>query len=184
MKRTELIKLLKFFNSYYQKKFEYPKDDTDDTKLMQETWYMFLKEYDYSIIRIAAKKLAINKEWPPTPGEIVKEVENLQKSPEDKLTAGEAWEIVIGAISKYGYFHHPGKVKEEIPDKALRAAEAVGLNLIARQGGESFVMNSYMKVYRNIADKREKLECLPESVQDEVKQLEDKCTLQIEGESK
>lgn len=181
MKKSELVKLLKFLNSYYQQKFEYPKSDKADTKMLQETWFMFLGEYDYNIVRTATKKLVANKEWPPTPGELVKEIENLQKSAEDKLTAGEAWEQVVEAIGRYGYFHNPGKVKEAIPDKALRAAEVVGLDLIARQGGESFVMNSYMKVYRNLADKREKVETLPGAVREEVRQLEEKCTMQIEG---
>ena len=174
MKKAELVKLLKFLNSYYQQKFEYPKADKTENKMLQETWMMFLGEYDYNLIRTAVKKVVVNKEWPPTPGEIVKEIEQLTRSDEDKLTAGEAWERVTEAIRKHSYLYNPEKVKESLPDKALRAAEVVGLNLIARKGGDSYIMNSYMKVYNNLEDKNREYEMLPNSMKEEVKQLSDR----------
>src|SRR6056297_377994 len=65
----------------------------------------------------------------------------------ERLTAGEAWEKVVEAIKKHSYLYNPEKVREVLPDRALRAAEVVGLNLITRKGGDSFVMNTYLKVY-------------------------------------
>ena len=61
MKKSEMVKLLKFLNSYYQQKFDYPKENKQDTKMMIETWYMFLGEYDYKMVRTAIKKLVVNK---------------------------------------------------------------------------------------------------------------------------
>jgi len=174
MKKTELIKLLKFLNSYYQQKFEYPKSDKTENIMLQETWMMFLGEYDYNLVKTAVKKIVVNKEWPPTPGEIVKEIEQLKMSDEDKLIAGEAWERVIEAIRRHGYLYNPQKVREALPNKALRAAEVVGLNLISHKGGDSYIMNTYLKVYNNLEDKNRKYEMLPKSMRKEVKQLSDK----------
>ena len=104
MKKQEMVKLLKFLNSYYQKKFEYPKETKEDTKMLIETWYMFLGDYDYNLIRTAIKKMVVEKEWPPTPGELVKQIEKLKMSKEEKLSGSEAWSRLQEAINKYGRY--------------------------------------------------------------------------------
>ena len=175
MTKKEMVKLLKFLNSYYQQKFDYPKGNKQDTKMMIETWYMFLEEFDYQVVRTAVKKIVVNKEWPPTPGELVKEIKQMQTAEENKLTAGEAWNKVIKAIKKHSYFYNPEKVKEALPEKAKKAAYVVGFNLIARQGdGNSYVFNSFKEVYNNLADKEDKREMLPESVREDVEKVADK----------
>src|SRR6056297_770616 len=173
MKKAELIKLLKFLNSYYQQKFEFPKNDKSENKILQETWMMFLGEYNYYLIRTAVKKIVVSKEWPPTPGEILQELKKLTRPDEDKLTAGEAWELVIQAIRRHSYLYNPQKVKNSLPEKSLRAAEVVGLDLIAQKGGDSYVMNTYLKVYKNLEEKNREYEMLSSSMRAEVKQVFD-----------
>ena len=184
MTQKELIKILTFISNSYPHKFNFPCEDDADSKAIINTWATFLKDYDYKIVQTAVKKIIVNKpEWPPAVGELVREIENLQKSDDEKLTAGEAWEKVTEAIARHSYFYNPSEVKEALPEKALRAAEVVGFELIARKGGDSYVMNSYTKVYNNLEEKREKFELLPESVRKEVDELAEKFTiLQIEGE--
>ena len=173
MSKKEILKLLKYLDSYYEKNFELPTEE-DDLDIKVNTYYDFLGEYSFETVMVATKKLISRKKWPPTPGEIMKQIEELKISDEDKLIAGEAWERVIEAIRRHGYLYNPQKVREALPNKALRAAEVVGLNLISHKGGDSYIMNTYLKVYNNLEDKNRKYEMLPKSMRKEVKQLSDK----------
>jgi hypothetical protein len=92
MEKSEIIKILSYLNNCYSNRFKFPKpNDEDGTKLMVEVWHDLLKYYQYQLVVAAVKKLIINRpHWPPTPGEIVKEVEMLKLPDEAKITAGEA----------------------------------------------------------------------------------------------
>ena len=175
MTKTEVVRLLKFLNSYYQSKFQYPKDSKADNKLLQETWFMFLKEYDYRLIRVIVKKLVINSEWPPTPGEIIKEVEHLKASKEDKLSPGEAWELVLDIIGKYGTGDFIGQARDALPSKVLVTVGHVGgLNAIGKSDvGDTYLMNKFMKIYENIQAEEKTNKYLPGSVREEVEKLTD-----------
>lgn len=173
MTKKEVLKLLKYLDSYYEKNFELPTQE-DDLDIKVNTYYDFLGEYPFELLMTATKKLISRKEWPPTPGEIAEEIENMKKSEDEKFTAGEAWEEVLQAIKEHSYFYNPDKVKNRLPDKAKRAAEVVGFEVIAREGnGNTYVFNSFKEAYNNLAEKREKVELLPKSVRREVNQLAD-----------
>lgn len=79
MKRVELMSLLVFLSNAYPRKFNFPKRNKKDNKEFIETWYDFLKEFEYSTVEKAFKKLIIRKsEWPPTLGEVVKEIKRYE----------------------------------------------------------------------------------------------------------
>lgn len=170
MKKEELIKLLKFLNSYYQQKFEYPKSDTEDSKFIQETWYMFLGEYDYSLVRIAVKKLVVKKEWPPTPGEVVKQIEKLKMSDEDKLTGPEAWDQLCTAIHNYGRYREK-KLLESLPDRVVKAAKVTGMELIYMKGGDSFIQNRFIKTYEQLQERDFERQMLPGSIKKDIERI-------------
>ena len=174
MKKTEIIKLLKFINSYYQGKFDYPKEDKGDSKMIEETWYMFLEDYDYSIIRTAAKKIVIEKEWPPTPGEVVREIEKLKMPDEEKLSGQEAWGKVIELIRRYGVQYGREKILENITETSKEAIKAVGgLRTIGMSDeNETFLMNNFIKVYESFNKRKKETEMLPDSIKNDIKKIQ------------
>lgn len=175
MKKSELVKLLKFLNSYYQEKFKYPKADKSDNKMLQETWYMFLKDYDYNLVRTATKKLVIKKEWPPTPGEIVKEMEKLMLDSNDRLTAGEAWNKVLEAIRKYGTQYNRDKVKEMLPELVMEAVKGVGgLQAIGMSNmNETYMMSQFKRSYNSLKEREDDQRLLPNSLKKDIQRLSD-----------
>ncbi len=175
MTRAEVVKLLKFLNSYYQSKFQYPKDSKAENKLLQDTWFMFLKEYDHRLTSAIVKKLVINSEWPPTPGEIIKEAEHLKDLKENKLTPGKAWELVLDVIGKYGTGDFIGQARDALPSKVLVAVGHVGgLNAIGKSDvANTYLMDKFMKIYENIQVEEKSNRYLPGSVREEVEKLTD-----------
>ena len=99
MKKSDILALFKILQAYYGKKFDLP-EKPENLELMILTWYEFLAEYDYEIVKVAAKRLMVNSEWAPTPGEIIKEIETLKVPEVEQLDAGQAWELVLSAIDR------------------------------------------------------------------------------------
>lgn len=174
MKKTEIIKVLKFINSYYQNKFEYPKEDEADTKMMNATWYMFLEDYDYNEVTASLKKLVINKpKWPPTPGELIQEINNNRnRGNPNKISGAEAWQKITRAIRVHGWFYNPKKVKKSLPESVLKAGNIIGLNVIANsKEGDTYLMNRFIKVFEDIKQNQDEVDMLPEGVKKDFEKI-------------
>ena len=182
MKKTELIKLLKFLNNYYQKKFEYPKSNTEETKMLQETWMMYLKEYDYKLVATATKKIVTEKEWPPTPGEIMKQIEKLQMPEEEKITGQEAWAQLVQAIQKYGRYNQK-EMLDSLPERVANAARIVGLEVIY-MNNDSFIQNRYINTYNQMQDRDHEREMLPGNIKSDIEMIEREKVEQLSKEMK
>jgi len=175
MKKSEIVKMLKFLDNFYNNLFTFPRGTEQDTESLIETWYLFLGEYDYSIASSALKKLVMNRtEYPPNPGHLVNEIENmLHESDPNQLSGPEAWHMVIDAIQRHSYLYNPDKVKDALPETALKAAEVTGLNTIARSAdSDTFIMNRFIKTYEQIQQHENERKMLPGSVREEVEKIE------------
>lgn len=168
-----MVKMLSFLDNYYNAKFEYPKQDDDETEALTETWYLFLGDYEYKIASTALKKLVIDKPtWPPTPGELVKQIQKMitQDDPVN-ITGPKAWQMVIDAIDKHSWTYNPKKVKEVLPEPVLKAAQVTGFNII-NTGDPSFTRNQFIKTYEQIQQHEKERLMLPESIRKDVERLE------------
>lgn len=174
MKKSEMVKILKFLNNYYGAKFKYPKESDMDTKQVTETWYIFLGEYDYNVVSASLKKLVVNKpKWAPTPGEVIQEInKNINRDNPNQITGAEAWNKVLRAIEKHSWFYNPEEVKAALPDTVLKAAEVTGLSAIAKStDGDSFIMNRFIKTFEQMKEHHNEREMLPGGIKEDVDKL-------------
>ena len=180
MKKSEILKLIRYMNSFYGKRFEIPTASASlDMKV--NTFYKFLKDYDYKITELATDRLIANKEWPPTPGEITQEIERLKAPEEDRLTAGEAWELVLKLIRVYGVMYNAKEVEKRLPRKVLKAVNQVGglRNIGMSDENDSYYMNHFCRVYDSVSQAIDMDERLPEGIKRDIERLTG--NLQIEG---
>lgn len=165
MEKSECIKILSYLNNCYNNRFKFPKANDKDgtrTKLMVEVWYDLLQYYEYQLIVAALKKLIINRpEWPPTPGEIVKEVERLTMPEQSKITAGEAWHLALKAVHKYGYYN-PKKGMESLPPAVRETVRNFGgFAALCHSQDTSYVKNQFIKLFQEVELKRKDTAYLP-----------------------
>lgn len=172
MTKEQVLGLLKYINSYYRNRFELP-NNKDELKAIVVTWHDFLSEIDYSKAQIAVKKLMVEKEWPPTPGEIAREVKKLQAPKEDRLTAGEAWEMVLKAIRKYGVLYGTKEAEASLPRKVLKAVNAIGglKNIGMSDENDTYFMNQFYRVYNDVSQAIDEYDRLPDGIRREVEAL-------------
>ena len=164
-----MIKLLKFLNSYYQQKFEFPKDATEDTNFLVEAWYIFLGDYDYNLVTTAAKKLVVDKEWPPTPGELVKEIEKLQMPDIEQIIGAEAWGLLQDAIKRYGRYRED-ELFASLPKRVVKAAKVTGVDTIYNDNS-SFMMSRYINTYELMQEHDFERQLLDPSTRKEIERL-------------
>lgn len=177
MKNSELVKVLTFISNCYPNKFEYPKQNDTDTEMLEQTWLIFLKDYDYQLVTTALKKLIINKpEWPPTVGELVQAIEDIKTPVSDKLTGGEAWRMVIEAIRKYGVVYGTKEAMSSLPERVQKAVECVGgLRVIGMSDeNDTYLMSQFIRIYNELTEKEIKQEKLPKSVREDIEKLTQK----------
>jgi hypothetical protein len=170
MTKTEVIKLLTYLNHCYPGKFKFPKTDKRENKVLIQIWYGFLKLYDSNTVSAVLKKLIIiSGHWPPTVGEIVKEIETLKLPAEEKITAGEAWSLVLRAVRTYGYYNArlamrslPAKVRETVEHFGGFAA------ICHSKENDNYVRSHFLKLYQEVNRENEELMYLPDTIRDEL----------------
>ena len=173
MKKTELIKVLTFISNAYPNKFSFPRKNKNDNKIFIETWYSFLKDYNYNLVKIGVKKIIINKAtWPPTVGELVKEIEKLKMNESDKLTGAEAWAIALEAVRKYG-FYDMAQAMKDMPSLVKKSVECFGGYdaLCHSKVQDSYSRQNFIRIYEDLARKNNNSKFLPSSIYNEVQAL-------------
>src|SRR5690554_916111 len=176
MDRTDLVKVLTFISNSYPGKFEFPLGSREETKFFTETWYSFLKDYDYQLVRTAVKKLIINKQsWPPAVGELVHEIESIITPAEEKLSGGEAWQLTLEAVRKYGYYR-AGQAMKSLPPLVKKTVQCFGgfAAVCHSEIHSSFARQNFIKIYKELASKKQNNDFLPPSLREETRTIADK----------
>jgi len=176
MTRTNLVKVLTFISNSYPGKFKYPLDSREETKFFTETWYSFLQDYDYQLVRTAVKKLIVNKPtWPPAVGELVHEIESLITPAKDKISGGEAWQLALEAVRKYGYYQ-AGQAMDSLPQMVQKAVQCYGgFDAVCHSEiHSSFARQNFIKIYQELVNKKRRAELLPPSLRKETKAITDR----------
>lgn len=164
MKKSEVIKILSYLNNCYSNRFKFPKENDDQAdEMMIKVWHDLLKHYQYQLVVAAVKKLIINQpKWPPTPGEIVQEVEMLKLPDEAKITAGEAWFLAIEAVRKHGYYNSKEGM-DSLPDSVREAVRNFGgFAALCHSEDNNYVKDRFIKIYQEIDLRNKETLYLPE----------------------
>lgn len=165
MKKSQVLELLKYINTYYGKRFEIPNNKAE-LAMKIETWYDFLQDYDYKETQVVTQRLISVREWAPTPGEIIDELNRIKTPEQDQLTPGEAWELVLRAIRIHGVLYNTKAAEASLPKKVLKAANCVGglRNIGMSNENDTYFMNQFCKVYEDVSRAIDMDQRLPESI--------------------
>lgn len=187
MTEKQMVKILKFISDIYTGKFEFPKETKEATKTMIQTWLTFLKDYPADIVFNAVKQLAVKEPvWPPTPGMIVQEINDIKSPEKDKLTGEDAFEMAVEAVRKYGSYN-VAEAKKALPPRVWKTIECMGgfdvLGMSDPQ--DTFFRKQFVDRYEQIKERETERASLPPSMREEVDQLVKKYGLPfaIEGET-
>ena len=170
LNKKDIIKLLTYLNHCYPGKFNFPKKSKRENEMLIEVWYDLLKQYDNKKMSCVIKKIVVNNgHWPPSVGEIVKEIEKINTPTSDKITAGAAWMLVLNAVRKFGYYNAKEGM-DSLPKKVRETVEHFGgfTAICHSEANNNYVRSHFMKLYQEVNRYNEEYMYLPISVKNEL----------------
>ena len=98
MNKQDAMKLIYVIRATYPKHFQ--NFGINDISQMADAWELHLGDYTYEQMSIGLKVYSISdtKGFPPSPGQVIDCYLRTLKSPEEEVTAAEAWEYVWKAM--------------------------------------------------------------------------------------
>ena len=173
MTAQEILKLIFVVKAAYPKSFErYTRADYDN---MQVAWGMALEDFSYAEASWGLKSFlkGDSKGFPPSPGQIVNEIQKMKFNPKTEMTAAEAWELVYKAICDLRW-DEPEIEFNKLPNVCKRAiGSAAGLVQIAMMDNEDVMIGEkarFIRQYDSIREHEKDYERLPNRVKELIEQ--------------
>lgn len=137
-----------------------------------EVYYDMLKDLDYELVMAAVKKVIASDEYPvlPTVGKIRKAAHDLCNM--DKVSAPEAWGIVVKAIRKHGYVSE-AEALASMPPEVAETVRFIGWRDLCLSEKPDVVRAQFMRMYEAHEKRKEELDMLPGDVRQLVGKLGD-----------
>ncbi|MGM0438758.1 MAG: replicative helicase loader/inhibitor [Bacillota bacterium] len=176
MTRQNLIKVLTFLSNSYHGKFKFPKKNKKENELLVESWYTYLQEYDYNLVKTSVKKAVVyHAEWPPTIGELIKEIQELKNSNKKTISPEKAWKIAKEAVRKYG-FYDAKRAKKSTPPLVWKAINLIGgySYLCHSKEHDTYLRSQFIKTYSSLIEEEKPERLLPSAVKEEIESFNNK----------
>lgn len=129
----------------------------------EQLWMRCLGDYQAKLIEAAVLAHVMTSKFPPTLADIAEQVQAIQASPDDQLSAGEAWGLVGKAVSKFGAWNEAGAL-EWLPSRAAAAVRGIGWQQICASTQPSVERAHFLKTYEQISAREAKEAKLSPSV--------------------
>lgn len=181
MNRQEAIKLIFVMKATYPKHFQ--NATTEDISNMADAWSFHLSEYTYEQMSMGLKIYTVSDKsgFPPSPGQIIDCYRKSLESPEDEVTAAEAWEFVWKAMCKLSW-ENPEEEFDKLPKNTQKAiGSASALKQMAMMETDHLMIGEkarFMRQYDAYKERENEYLKLPQAVRD---RIENKTVGRIEG---
>ena len=163
MNREQFTKIMSYVMAAIEKK---------PSKSTIEVYYDLLKDLDYDLAFAAVKKVIASDEYPvlPTVGKIRKAAHDLCTM--DRLSAPEAWGVVLKAIRKHGYFSE-AEALDSMPKEVAETVRFIGWRDLCLSEKPDVVRAQFMRMYEAHEKRKEEMNLLPADVRELVGKLGD-----------
>ena len=167
MSRKEVMQLIFIIKAGYPKFFQ--KTTKEEVDYMLEVWAMVMEDYDYKIACAGIKAfMSTDTEgFPPSPGQIIDHIHKLTEKPENKLSEGEVWEMVLKAIQNgiYGA-EDEFDALPPIVQRAVGSADVI--RAWAMEENVNVTQSNFLRSYRAVSTQAKEEAKIPQSVKAEI----------------
>lgn len=164
MTREETTSILSIIKAAYPRSYAHMK--SADAAAVLNLWAMQFKDDDYSLVSAAVQAYISSNTsgFEPSPGQI-REKMRLLSSPK-RMTAAEAWNIVLQAAKK-AYYKPAPAFKSLPPQLQIIIGNWESLESIERAAGTDLEVkkSNFIRLYNEQSAHDEELAALPETVQ-------------------
>jgi hypothetical protein len=153
MTKKDIAKLLAIIAAAY------PQFEANDLKV--SVWQEMLGDLNYELVQQAVKICILRSDFPPSIAAIRKSAADLA-SP-DKLSAAEAWGMVINAIRHYGSYRSVDAFKS-MPLEVTETAKLMGWQEMCRAENVEVIRGQFIKLYESQSKRAAERAILPEEM--------------------
>ena len=114
-------------------------------RLSIEVWFRAFHDQEFETAFRAVQKYIMFNKFPPTIAEIREEIINIT-NPQALKTGEQAWEEVVLAIKKFGYYQQ-SEAFNMLDEPTKRAVKAIGWGKICQSENVSFLRNNFIKMF-------------------------------------
>jgi hypothetical protein len=182
MNRQETIKLLAMFQANYP--YAYKHFDELMLQAAVQLWQQSLQDLDASLVYNIASKIMMTStdDFPPKIAVLRQECIKAS-NPEIFITPEEAWETVLRAIKKFGYYRQDEAFKT-FSEPIRRTVNYVGWANICRSENIGIERANFCKVYNSFETNNRERAVIPTAIFDRIQQLTEQKALEQPNESK
>lgn len=167
LNREETAKLFLMIKGNYPS--YYKSMDAVTSKLTISMWESALSDIPAHVVFSVAQKYMLQNVFPPTIAEI-REMVIKTTNPDALTSPEEAWEKVILAVKKYGYYQQPEAFRN-FSEPIARAVKAIGWQNICKSENIGIERSNFMKMY-NVMDQGNREEALlPKEIFDKLQKI-------------
>ena len=176
MNKQEAMKLLYVIKASYVRHFD--KFTNQDMSSMAEAWAFALSDITYESASIGLKVyMASEREgFPPSAGQIIDCYLRTLKSPEEEVTAAEAWEYVWKAMENLRW-DEPELEFNKLPKRIQKViGTASGLHEMASMNMSDLMIGEkarFIHEYNAYKDRESDYNRLPQTVRERIEQKQD-----------
>lgn len=166
MTREEFLALAKAMQTTYQRNNFLKEPEA------VAIWYNLLSDIPYPVASVALQRYMMTSKWPPTIADIREEA--MKVSQPEMIDSGEAWELVIKAVRKFGYYDQQGALNS-LPPLVREAAERFGFRELCDCNVENIntARAQFMRIYDQLVNRQRQDAVLPIAMHEEIARLRD-----------
>ena len=160
MTKAEVAKILTVLAAAY------PKFEVDDLKV--RVWHEMLGDLDYATANMAAKKLILENNFPPSIAEVRKAAMEILNP--EVMTAAEAWGEVERAVRVYGCYQEIEALASLSP-RTAKVVRQIGWREICLNEEPGVIRGQFLKMYQQVQERDHREMLLPADLRQGIQRL-------------
>lgn len=135
-------------------------------------WHGMLEDLPDEVVAVATKRMIATLKFPPTIADIREAVASAVQDAKGSVSAGDAWDKVIKAVHRYGYYR-PDQAREALGDEIWHAVEMIGgwSYLCVGEDSEAVISAQFERRYSAMKAQQSNAIQIPASVNNDMKRL-------------
>jgi hypothetical protein len=164
---SEMFKIITFLGIAYPNYAAF--SDVTQAKNTAKVWADMLGDIDFKLLEAAVKRYASINKWPPSIAEIRENALNII-SPQQGLTAADAWGEVMSAIRNFGIYREV-EALESMPPKTRKVVKYIGWKEICQCEQADVMRGQFRMMYEQTQNKDKQEALLPEKLKLQIRDI-------------
>jgi hypothetical protein len=167
MTQEEALKLLMIIQTSYPNHYKNFEDGF--LKMSVKMWQKAFEDQPFEVVFGALSKHILKAKFPPTIAELREEVIRIT-NPEALKSGEEAWEEVIAAVKRFGFYRQAEAMKS-FDEPTQRAVRTIGWNKICHSETIGIERSNFYKTYEALSKGDKEKALLPPSIYEGINRL-------------